>query len=332
MKVLNRKWLIFLLIACVMVLTSCLPIQRMRSSQVRSSQVKESSSVNHLDVKSSVKSGKDEKDTDVTEQLSDSIDQGLNSAKGKSKVSVDEQVLLDRNGVKVVLKDFIPEGDYGPTLKILVENNSNEAVSVRTLSVVVNGVMQDAYFYCDVPKGKKVNDELEIDQRDLDIAGIEVIKDIELRFEVHNTDTWDTYFESDPIVITTTADPSYVQKYDDSGFVAVDQNGIKIVMKKVQVENSDNGADIYVYIENNSSQNITVQVKEMSINGYMIDPIFSCDVLAGKKAYDIITFLENELEKNDISSIDEIELSFDIFDTLTFETILESDAVVINFK
>ncbi|HOQ17779.1 MAG TPA: hypothetical protein PLC16_09555 [Defluviitaleaceae bacterium] len=103
-------------------------------------------------------------------------------------------------------------------------------------------------------------------------------------------------------------------------------------MKKVQVENSDNGADIYVYIENNSSQNITVQVKEMSINGYMIDPIFSCDVLAGKKAYDIITFLENELEKNDISSIDEIELSFDIFDTLTFETILESDAVVINFK
>jgi hypothetical protein len=47
----------------------------------------------------------------------------------------------------------------------------------------------------------------------------------------------------------------------------------------------------------------------------MVDPIFSCEIMSGKRAMDSITFMSSDIEENQIGSIDEIELSFHIFKT-----------------
>jgi len=267
--------------------------------------------------------------TNPTEKENSTADQGKTGA--DKEVTVSEQVLLDKDGIKITLKGFQLDGIFGPSLKVLVENNTNEPITVQTRDTVVNGVMQTTTFSCDVVSGKKANDEIIIMNSGLDRAGIEVIKDIELKFHIFNTDTWDTIFDSEAIFITTTADPSYVQKYDDSGFVALEKNGIKIVIKKLNVEDSFWGADVYVYVENNSSEDITVQVRDLSVNGFMMSPVFSCEVLAGRKAYDTITLFESELEENGITSIETMELAFHIFNTRTWETIIDSDSITANF-
>lgn len=59
--------------------------------------------------------------------------------------------------------------------------------------------------------------------------------------------------------------------------------------------------------------------------------MFSCDVVAGKRAVDAFTFMETDLEENEITSIEDVELSFHIFDRAEWETIVDTEVVNITF-
>ena len=112
----------------------------------------------------------------------------------------------------------------------------------------------------------------------------------------------------------------------------MDQNAIEIYALKLEDEESFWGADLMLYIENNTNKNITVQAKDVSINGFMIDPSFSADVNAGKKAYDSITFFESDLKDNNITDITELELKLVAFDADTWSNdIFETENIKINF-
>jgi len=252
-------------------------------------------------------------------------------ATGPASVSVEQRVLLDQDGIVITLNSLDMDGWLGPELKVLVENKRDNAVTVQTRDSSVNGVMVDAMFSCDVAPGKKANDEITLAWSYLEAASIQTIKDIELAFHVFEKDSWDDIFDSQPVVITTSADPAFAQTYDDSGFVAVDQNGIRMVIKKLDSEESFWGADVYVYVENNSQRDITVQLRDVSVNGFMIEPSFSCDVLAGKKAFDTVTFLESDLTENDIRDIDTMEFRVLVFDADEWEDIFLTEPVTVSF-
>ena len=64
----------------------------------------------------------------------------------------------------------------------------------------------------------------------------------------------------------------------------------------------------------------------------MVDPFFSCDIAPGKHAIDTITFMSSDLEKNEIKSIESVELSFHIFDGDTWNDIVDTPVVTINFN
>lgn len=250
----------------------------------------------------------------------------------KEEVTVEEQVLLDQDGIKVTLKSLEFEGMFGPSLKVLVENDTEEPITVQTRDSSINDVMVETMFSSEVASGKKANDSITFMESELAHAEITTIKDIEFKLHIFNSDTWNGILDSDTIRINTSEDSSYVQEYDDSGVIVFDDKGFKIVVKKVNSSDSFWGADVYVYIENNSDSDVTIQAREVSINGFMVDPIFSSDILAGKKAYDTITFLESDLVDNDIKSIENMELSFHIFESSSWDTILDTPIIEVNFE
>ena len=255
------------------------------------------------------------------------------SAPASSDVSVEEQVLMDQDGIKITLMSLESGEDLfsmGPELKVLIENDGDQPVSVQTRDVSVNGIMMDPWFSCDVEPGKKANDGVTLLSSDLKMAGIEKIKDVELRFHVFDPSSYDTLFDTDPISIVTSA-ADYIQVYDDSGTVALDQDGFKIIVKKLESQDSFWGADIYVYVENNSGTDATIQVRDTSVNGFMVDPSFSCDILSGKKAFSSITFFESDLEANDITDITDIELKFHVFSLDGWDNIFDSESINITF-
>lgn len=248
------------------------------------------------------------------------------------EVTVDEQVVLDHDGITVTVKSLEMDGTWGPRLKVFVENKRENSVTIQVRDLAINDIMVESIFSCEVAAGKQANDEIVFMSTDLEVAGIELIKEIEFKFHVFDTETWDTVFDSETITITTSAPPSFAQAYDDSGFVALDQDGFKIVIKYLDSKESFWGADIYTYIENNSDIDATIQIRNMSVNGFMIEPIFSTEVLAGKKAFDTITFLESDLTDNEITSIDELEFKFHIFETNSGDTILDSAQITVTFE
>ena len=102
--------------------------------------------------------------------------------------------------------------------------------------------------------------------------------------------------------------------------------GIRIVGKTVD-EDSFWGSAILLYCENNFGKNVSISAEEMSINGYMMTAYFSSTIYDGKMSMDTITILSSELEENGITSIEEVELRFHIYDADSYSTIADSDYV-----
>ena len=75
------------------------------------------------------------------------------------------------------------------------------------------------------------------------------------------------------------------------------------------------GPEITLLVENNSDKNLTIQPRNSSVNGYMIDLQMSCDVAAGKKANDRMVISNSDLEKCGIDTIADIEFSLHIFES-----------------
>ena len=247
------------------------------------------------------------------------------------KVSIDEQVIFDRNSIKVTVTGLDVNGLFGADINVTIENNSRQNITIQANKCSVNDVMVDPIFSADIAAGKKANDAITLSSSDLKTANITTIKSIEFVLHVFDSDSYETILDSDAIKLKTSADRSYVQTYDDSGFLAYDDSGIKIVVKKLNSSDSFWGSDVYLYVENNSQKDVTIQARNVSINGYMVEPAFSCDVVSGKKAYDTITFFESDLEENNITDISEIELSFHIYDLTSWDDIKDTDPITIKF-
>lgn len=247
------------------------------------------------------------------------------------EITIKEQVLYNKNNVKITAKSIDLDAFAGPSIKVLIENDSDKNITVQISSAAVNDFMISTIFSSDVVAGKKSNDEVTLLSSDLEAAGISTIKDIELIFNIFNTESLDTIDISGITHIQTTADPDYVQPVNDSGFVALDKNNVKVVVKKLDDTTSFWGADLYVYVENNSNKDITIQVRKVSLNGFMMNPLFSCQLLPGKKAISSITFMEDDLKNNDITKFQSLEMSFTVFDTKSLDTIFDSSTVKVAF-
>ena len=257
---------------------------------------------------------------------------GDGSPAGQENTQVTEQELFERDGVKATFLSM-DKGDgspLGPELKILVENGSDKSITLQTKDSSINGIMIGTWLDCEVKPGEKVNDSITFLLPELEISGIEIIKEVELKFVVVDSSSLNPLFITDTILITTSAE-DYVQSCDDSGTVALNRDGIKIVTQKLDDQNSLWGADVFVYIENSSGADVIVQARNVLVNGFTIDPWFSCDVLDGKKAFSTISFMGTDLEAYGISKISEIELKFVIIDRNNFDNIAESDIVKLSF-
>lgn len=258
--------------------------------------------------------------------------QGTQAEEAKeTEVTIDETVLVDEAGIKITAKSLETDGLFGPEIKLLIENNSGKDLTFQCRNASVNGYMAENMMSVDVVDGKKANDSLTFLKSDLEACGIETIADMEFAFHIFDTSDWETYLDTDTIQIKTSIADTYEYTYDDSGNVAYEGNGIKIVVKGLSEDASIFGPSIVVYIENTGDTDVTVQTRDVSVNGFMVNAMFSCDIAAGKRAVDTIAFMESEFEKNEITAIEDVELSFHIFDMVDWETIADTEVVTITF-
>lgn len=242
------------------------------------------------------------------------------------QVSIAEEVVIDEQGIRIQIT-ALEEARMGPELKVQIENSSEVSVTVQVRKTSVNGFMIEPIFSCDVAPGKKAVDGISFYESDMERHNIEVITNIELVFHVFNATTWETVFRSQPVQIITTAADKHSQTYDSAGDVLIESAGIKIVFQGLSEDYL--GPVAKLYIENNTDEFVSVQAKDTSVNGFMISPVFSCEITPGKKVIDGLSFYEDDIAEHGIDAIQEIELRFIIFNPDSWKTILETEYITI---
>ena len=305
----KSKMLIALLLAMVMILaTSC-------SS---SDEVKQPANVNG---DSSVTSKEEPAGNDSNnEQENDTVE-----------ITVAETVLYEADGVKVTATGY-EDGWMGPEIKILVENDSSRNVLVTSASVSANGyMMPSAALYAEVAAGKKANETLTIMSSELDQSGIEMLAELQFYLQIQDPETWETITTSDLLTLTTSAAP-YEQPVDDSGDVLYDSDGIRIICKGLKQDIIWDGTVVF-YMENNSGKEISVYAENVSVNGFMQDVGLWSDLRPSTKIIDGMSMIDlSDLEIENIDQIENIEFNLRIVDANTWEDIVTTDVLTLNFE
>lgn len=245
------------------------------------------------------------------------------------EASIESSVIYDANGISVTAKALSSGGLFGPELNVLIENNTDKNLTIQAQNVSVNDFMVGTIFSADVPAGKKANDTITFERGDIEAARIEKIARIEFFLNIFETDTWDDFAYSEKIAIPTSFADGYTQPVDRSGKTVFDEGGITVISKGINHEGFL-GPELILYIENNSDKNITVQAGSASVNGFAVDPVFSSDVLSGKKIIDDMTIMSTDLEQNEIETISQMEFSLRIFDAETLDSIVNSGIITIS--
>lgn len=248
----------------------------------------------------------------------------------KEDVTVENQVILDESDVKITVTG-LEDGLFGTDLKVLIENNSTQDLTVQVREASVNGYMVEPMISSDVAAGKKVNDTITFSTSALKDCGITEIADMNFAFHIFTTADWKDYLDTDIITVKTNKAATYEYTFDDSGNVIYDVQGIKIVAKHLSTDDSIFGPGLVLYMANDTDETITVQARDTSVNGFMVDGVLSQEISPGKKALTALTFLSSTLEENNITDITDIETAFHIFDSEDWETIVDTDKIVLTF-
>jgi hypothetical protein len=270
-----------------------------------------------------------EEEEDAEEVQEDSDDK---SSSESSEISIEEQVLVDQDDFKITALSFNDDDNtfMGPEIYYRFENNTDTNVSIQMIDTSVNGVMIEPTLFADVAAGKQKEDYAILDYYELENSGIDVVASLEFKFSIINSESYDTIFESDIITLDTSAKNTYVQEYDTSGEVIYDSNDIKIVAKGLDTSDDIYGPQIKLYIENNTNEAMSIDIKDFSANDKMADVYFTCYVLPDKKAIESITFVD--LEANGIDEIQNAEFYFNIYDPVTWDTIVDTDVISLSFE
>lgn len=268
-----------------------------------------------------VVSNKETETTDVDEGVSDTSE----DSSGKI-VTIDEQVLIEQNGLVITAMEYVTDSIWGDGIKLLLENNSDKDVTVGCNALIVNDYMITDLFSSTVAVGKKANETMYLSSTQLNAAGIENVGKIEIYFHVFDSSTYDTLFDTECVTIQTSEYTNMDTTPNDEGIELYNQDGIRIVGKTVD-ENSFWGTAILLYVENTSGKNVGISVDDMSINGFMMSPFFSTTVYDGKKSIDDITVFSSDLEENGIETIEEVELKFHIYDADSYSTITDTEPI-----
>ncbi len=253
------------------------------------------------------------------------------STDNSKEITIEEQVLIDDNGLVVTAKEYVKDSIWGDGIKLLIENNTDSDVTLTCDDLIVNDYMLTDLFSETVSAGKKANTTVYLSSTQLDAAGISNVGKVEIYFRTYNPETYDTIKSYGVVTIKTSVFDIIDVEADNIGAVLYENNGVKVVGKYVD-EDSFWGTSVILYIENNRSENISLHVDNMSVNGFMNDCFFYSKVLSGKKSVDDITVFSSDLEENGIEKITDIEFDFYVTNADNYDRIIENETVKINMQ
>lgn len=127
---------------------------------------------------------------------------------------------------------------------------------------------------------------------------------------------------------STMEDDSEIEEIESTGNAIVYEDG-KIIVTYNGIGGKENNYKIKLIIENLTDKTLTVQVRETSINGFMVDPTCSIEIAPGKKAVDGMTIWGDDAELIPMSKVENIETKFHVFNKDDWSDRYDTENVIV---
>ena len=245
-------------------------------------------------------------------------------------VTIEPQVLLDSPDLKVTATGFMGYmvGD-GPELYLTIENNTDNYYELRFENVCVNGWQLSTSYGVDADAGV-TETFVWFDIDELKKCDITQVADIEFDLSVYDVDEEQVVYARDNVLIETSAAATYVQTYDESGVVILDQDGIKLVAKGL-TEGEVGSKGFGLYISNESGHDIAINPEDTKVNGIEISAYSFGRCIPGKHAMSAVLVWGFDLEEAGITDIYQMVTRLKIFDNETYEELVTTPLITLNF-
>ncbi len=270
------------------------------------------------DTKESVESDEKEDDKNNDEDETETESNEETDNKAENDIVFEEIVIVDNGDCVIKAIDLEYSIIMGTSLKIYLENKSSDKTYMYSVdSASINGVEIEPFFASEVAAGKKSNENIYLSEFLMEDSGITEYTDIELTFRVYDSEDW----LADDVVNTTVHIYPYgedkAERFErapqDTDNIIIDNEYITVIV--TGYENDDIwGFTANLFLVNKTDKNIMFTAEDVAVNGFMSDPFYAETVHAGKVAFSSISWLDSTLEKNDITDIEEIEMTFRAYD------------------
>ena len=284
---------------------------------------------------------------------------GIQDSNRNRGSSIESQVLYEEDGIEVTAVSIEPyyveksnwisrlidklsyNSQEGYCLELKLENTGDSSLSITVVDGSVNGYLFDftedgegdvvAY----VGAGRTETCTLYFLEDDLKDAGIKTILEVEFRMEIENV--YGDVYTSDFMTVTTQSYGEENQEYDDSGTVAYDEDGLKIVYQGI-----DQDTEYFYlkfYIENESGQDIHLiadAADTVVLNDTYTLYTSGIDIglMDGKKVIHTLSFSKDDLEEyyglDSTNDFERYAFSYEIVDADTLETIGDTGKIKVD--
>ena len=95
--------------------------------------------------------------------------------------------LVDNEQVTVTITDVVENDFWGYTLKVFLENKTQQELMFTTDGVSVNGFMCDPFWATSVTAGMKANEEISFSESDFEKNGIESVEEIVFTLRIYDS-------------------------------------------------------------------------------------------------------------------------------------------------
>ena len=249
--------------------------------------------------------------------------------------SLKNAIIVDDENCTFTIIDIKENGFMGVTLNVLCENKTAGELMFVWDEVSVNGYMVHPFWAHSVAAGKKSIDEISFSNSNLKRCNITSVDEIVFTLRVYDNDDWyaDNLVDDEFVVYPTGLDANSVvypeRSISASEQVIIDNESCIFIIESVETD-AFRGYTINCYLENKTSDWLLFLWDDVSVNGYMVDPYWADSVAAGKKSYAEIYFVNDELERCNITSVDEIVfvLIVDDYDDRSADYLVEDEFAV----
>jgi hypothetical protein len=248
------------------------------------------------------------------------------------ELTIAENLVYDTEQVRITVKSLNFDDSSNPELMFMVENNSDNELSLRAQDLQINGFMMEGIFDSSIPAQSQKTVALKVAYDEFEASGVETIQYFEFNLGIDESQTWSHSITSERMRVNTDADSSSALSLDREGILLLEREGIRLSLMRFESPNHYTGTRFFILAENNTDIDIQLSALDLTVNGYELESSYYTNLLSGMKSMRELSFVESQLDTHEIESIDTLTFFLRVSYKDSSEPLFTSDLIEMKFE